>query len=224
MTAPKLYVPLLALSLAAPSAGCSNTARGAAIGAGAGGAAGAGIGAAISKSGKGAAIGALVGAVVGGATGAIIGKVMDDRAAQIEKDLENARIERVGEGILVTFSSGILFDVGKADLKPAAMKNIEELTKVLERYDDVDVLIAGHTDSTGNSDFNHKLSKERAEAVASYAETHGVSRSRIKLIGEGEDSPVASNDTPDGRAQNRRVEIAIYANDKLRSAAEKKAS
>ena len=212
----------LGLSLMTLLAGCNNTARGAVIGGVAGGAAGAGIGAAIGK-GKGAAIGAIVGAAVGGATGAVIGKVMDDRARQIERDLEGARVERVGEGILVTFKSGILFDVDRADLKSAARENIQSLTEVLERYDDTDVVVAGHTDATGKEDYNLQLSRRRAQAVADYARSHGVSANRIRIVGEGESTPIASNDTADGRRQNRRVEIAIFANDKLRRAAERRA-
>lgn len=213
---------LLALSLVG-AVSCNNTTKGALIGAGAGGAAGAGVGVAISKDGKGAAIGAIVGAIVGGTVGAIIGKVMDDRAKQIEQDLEDAKVERVGEGILVTFNSGILFDVGKSDLQPQAQQNIQKLTEVLERYDDMDVLIAGHTDATGSSELNHDLAQKRAKAVADYAASHGVEPSRIKIIGEGEDSPVASNDTAEGRAQNRRVEVAVFANGKLKDKAEKQA-
>ena len=211
------------LGFAVPVQGCSNLARGTAIGAGAGAGVGAGIGAAISKDGKGAAIGAIIGAVVGGSVGAVIGNEMDKRARQIEQDLEGATVTRVGEGILVTFRSGILFDVNKADLKSAAKENIEQLTKVLERYDDTDIVIAGHTDSSGSSEHNHALSQRRAESVAAYARSHGVAESRIRIVGEGEDNPVADNETSNGRQKNRRVEVAIFANDKLRKRAEKKA-
>ena len=216
-----LLATLLGVSLSAQ--GCaSRSGTGALIGAGAGGAAGAGIGAAISKDAKGAAIGAIIGAAVGGATGAVIGKVMDDRAQQIEDDLEGAQVTRVGEGILVTFDSGILFDVNKADLKAEARQNIQNLTEILERYSDTNILIAGHTDGTGDSDYNHALSERRAQAVADYAASHGVDASRMQIVGEGEDSPVADNSTAEGRAQNRRVEIAIFANDALRDAAEER--
>jgi outer membrane protein OmpA-like peptidoglycan-associated protein len=202
--------------------GCATQAgTGALLGAGAGGAAGAGIGA-LAGGGKGAAIGAIIGAAVGGTTGALIGHHMDKRAAQLEKDLKDAKVERVGEGILVTFNSGILFDVDDDALKPAAETNVGELAKVLERYDDTDVLVAGHTDSTGQPEHNKELSERRAESVAQYAVAHGIKNVRIRTVGQGEGAPVADNNTEEGRAQNRRVEVAIFANDKMKKEIEKK--
>lgn len=203
-----------------PLAGCSYTGKGAAIGAGGGGAVGAGVGA-IAGGKKGAAIGAIIGAAVGGATGAVIGRRMDKRAEELRKDLENAKIERVGEGILVTFDSGILFDVDQSDLRPAAQANIQELAKVLSKYDDTEVVIVGHTDASGADDYNAKLSQKRAEAVASYAQAQGLDRNRLRIVGEGETAPVASNDTEVGRQQNRRVEVAIFASDDMKERIEK---
>lgn len=211
------------LLLSVPVSGCNNMAKGAAIGGGAGAAVGAGVGAAIGRDAKSAAIGALIGAAVGGTAGAIIGNDMDRRAEQMRKDLENARVERVGEGILVTFDSGILFDVGRADLREAAKSNIQELTEVLKRYDDTDVLVVGHTDSTGDEAFNLELSRERAEAVAGWATSHGLDADRIRIEGQGEAAPVADNATAEGRQQNRRVEIAIFANEKMKKAVEDRA-
>ncbi|NJK89991.1 MAG: OmpA family protein, partial [Myxococcales bacterium] len=178
--------------------------------------------AAIGRDAKSAAIGAIIGAAVGGAAGALIGKTMDDRAKEIDQDLENAKVERVGEGILVTFESGILFDLNEAELRPQAKENIRELAGILEKYDDTDVVIAGHTDSTGTEEYNLELSKERAAAVAEFARELGIDASRIRMVGEGEASPVADNSAPEGRAQNRRVEVAIFANEKLKEAAQER--
>jgi outer membrane protein OmpA-like peptidoglycan-associated protein len=210
-----LLVVLAATSVS--STGCDRTGKGGAIGAGAGGAVGAGVGA-IAGGKKGAAIGAIIGATVGGATGAMIGRHMDKRAEQLAKDLENAKVERVGEGILVTFESGILFDTDEATLRPAAKQNIQELAEVLERYDDTDVVIVGHTDSTGPADYNRDLSKRRAESVAAYAARLGLEDDRVRIAGDGETAPVAPNSTVEGRQQNRRVEVAIIANEDMREA------
>ncbi|MEL7369594.1 MAG: OmpA family protein [Myxococcota bacterium] len=216
-------VAIIGLAIGSTSCGLNNTAKGGLIGGAGGAAVGAGIGAAISKNAKGAAIGAIIGAAVGGTAGALIGKTMDDRAKEIQKDLEGAKIQRVGEGILVTFDSGILFDVNSAELKPAAKENIQNLSDVLKKYDDTNIVIVGHTDSSGKDEYNAELSKRRADAVAEYARTHGIEVGRIKIVGEGEGVPVGSNDTAEGRAANRRVEVAIFANDELKSAAEAKA-
>jgi len=207
--------------LAAASTGCSwnNAAKGGAIGAGAGGAAGAVIG---NQSGN-TAVGAIIGAAVGGATGAIIGNEMDKRAAEINADLEGAKIERIGEGIKITFDSGLLFDFDKSDLRSQAKTNIESLAKILNKYPDTDIVVEGDTDNTGTADYNVSLSDRRAKSVSNYMVGLGVSGSRISEIGLGETNPVASNDTDAGRQQNRRVEVAIFANDKLKKAAEEQA-
>ena len=212
------YYLAAALAVGAVTPACSTTGKGAAIGAGTGGAAGAGVGAAIGGR-KGAAIGAIVGAGVGGATGAVIGHMMDDRAEEIDDALPNATVERVGEGILVTFDSGILFDVDESTLRPAAKENIAALTAVLEEYEDTDLLVAGHTDATGPAEYNLELSQDRALAVSNYATSHGVAPTRIRIVGEGETTPVARNDTEVGRQRNRRVEVAIYASEDLRERA-----
>ena len=221
----RIYSTIAIMGLAVAPTGCgwSNAAKGGIIGGAGGAAVGAGIGAAISKDAKGAAIGAIIGAAVGGTAGALIGKTMDDRAKEIQEDLKNAKIQRVGEGILVTFDSGILFDVGKADLKPAAKENIQELARILKKYEDTDVVVVGHTDASGKEEFNQELSKKRADAVSSYAQSQGIDPTRIKIVGEGEATPVGDNETSEGRAANRRVEVAIFANDELKEAAAKKA-
>ena len=201
--------------------GCSwnNTAKGTAIGAGAGGAVGGVIG---HQSGN-TAVGAIIGAAVGGATGALIGNEMDKRAAEINADLEGAKVERVGEGIKITFDSGLLFDFDKSDLRPQAKTNIENLARVLNKYPDTDIVVEGDTDNTGTSDYNVSLSDRRASSVANHMVAIGVSGSRISKIGLGETNSVASNETDAGRQQNRRVEVAIFANDKLKKAAENQA-
>jgi outer membrane protein OmpA-like peptidoglycan-associated protein len=198
--------------------GCawSNKAKGGIIGAGTGGAAGAAIGHVAGNT----AMGAIIGAAVGGAAGALIGNAMDKRAEEMKKDMQGAKIERVGEGIKITFDSGLLFDVNKSDLQPQAQTNIESLARILNKYSDTDILIEGDTDNTGSEEYNQKLSERRAQAVANSLTGLGVPNSRISTVGLGELNPVASNDTDYARQQNRRVEVAIFANDKLKKAAE----
>jgi outer membrane protein OmpA-like peptidoglycan-associated protein len=215
----KAFVLFLSiLLLASITIGCSwsNKAKGGAIGAGAGGAAGAVIGHAAGNT----ALGAIIGAAVGGTAGVLIGNEMDKRAEEMRKDMEGAKIERVGEGIKITFDSGLLFDVDKADLRPASKANIEVLAKTLNKYPDTNILIEGDTDNTGSEEYNLKLSERRAQSVANYLMSLGVPASRMSTVGLGESNPIASNDTEYGRQQNRRVEVAIFANEKLKKAAE----
>jgi len=197
--------------------GLSNAVKGGAIGAGAGGAAGGVIG---HEAGNTAA-GAIIGAAVGGTAGVLIGRHMDKQAEEMRKELENAEVERVAEGIRITFDSGILFLTDSSELQPEARTTIESMAKVLNDYPDSNVLIEGDTDNTGTADYNQKLSERRAQAVADYHKLLGVAGSRISIVGLGESNPIASNDSADGRRQNRRVEVAIFANDALKQAAEK---
>lgn len=208
-------VAVLALVLGVAS--CTNTQKGGTIGA----SAGAVLGGLVGKAADNTATGAIIGAVVGGAAGAYIGHYMDQQAAEIDRDLENAKVERVGEGIKITFDSGILFAINKADLQAQAQANLAELAKILEKYPDTNILIEGHTDSTGSEDHNLELSKRRAQSVANYLVGSQVSAARMSMQGWGEDHPVATNDTDAGRQANRRVELAIWANDKLKKAAER---
>jgi outer membrane protein OmpA-like peptidoglycan-associated protein len=203
------------------SFGCSSMSKktkGAIIGAAAGAAAGGVIG---NQAGN-TAVGAILGAAIGGAAGAYIGNYMDKQAAEMEQDLEGAKIERIGEGIKITFDSGILFDVNKAQLKPAAEKNLADLATILNKYPDTKILIEGHTDSTGPEDYNLELSRRRAQSVANFMAGLQVDPTRFTIMGYGDEQPVASNETAEGRQMNRRVDIAIYANDKLKKAAEEK--
>lgn len=199
--------------------GCSEwsrTKKGAVIGT----ATGAAVGAAIGKRTGNTAVGAILGAAIGGAAGAYIGNYMDKQAEEIERDLEGARVERVGEGIKITFDSGILFDVNKAGLRPAAQANLDKLAVILNKYSDTDILIEGHTDSTGPEEYNLDLSQKRAQSVANHIASQQVDVTRFTIMGYGESQPIASNDTQDGRQQNRRVELAIMANEKLKKQAE----
>jgi outer membrane protein OmpA-like peptidoglycan-associated protein len=215
-----LFVTLTLLMIIGLS-GCGRTRQktGTAVGAGAGAALGALIG---NRAGN-TALGAVIGAVVGGAAGARIGNYMDKQAEEMEKDLEGARIERVGEGILVTFDSGLLFPVDQATLQPAARANLDNLARILTKYDDTNVMVAGHTDATGSDQYNQTLSIRRAETVTETLVGLNIPRQRLAINGFGETQPIATNDTEAGRALNRRVEIAIYANEKLKKVAEKQA-
>jgi outer membrane protein OmpA-like peptidoglycan-associated protein len=144
--------------------------------------------------------------------------------AEIERDIEGAKVERVGEGIKITFSSGILFDVDKADLKDYSRAELAKLATILNKYDDTNILLAGHTDSTGSDEYNLKLSRRRAKSVSDYLSIQNVNPERSTVYGYGKSDPIASNDTVDGRAQNRRVEVAIWANEKLKKVAQEKNS
>jgi outer membrane protein OmpA-like peptidoglycan-associated protein len=185
-----------------------------------GGAAGGVVGGVIGHALGNTAAGAIIGAAVGGTAGALIGHYMDKQAKEIQNDIKDAKVERVGEGIKITFSSGILFDVSSAELKAAAKDNVTKLSAILKKYEDTKILIEGHTDSTGSHETNMTLSENRAGSVSNLLKADGVSESRISTTGYGPDQPVAANSSADGRQLNRRVEVAIFANDKLKKAAQ----
>ena len=203
------YVVIASLMIT-PSCNTSNQTKGAVIGAGAGAAAGAILG----KDNKAVAI--ILGAAVGGVAGGLIGHYMDKQAAKIQEDLEGAKVERVGEGILVTFDSGILFDVDSYGLKTATRDNLTKLSQTLEKYDETEVRVLGHTDNTGTEKYNADLSRKRAASVHDYLISKGVAGSRLSDIGYGELDPVATNESVAGRELNRRVEIVIVADKKLK--------
>src|SRR5687768_6249527 len=163
--------------------GCnaSKAAKGGAIGGAAGGVIGGAVG---SKSGN-TLLGALIGAAVGGAAGAAIGRYMDKQAAELQRDLQNAKVERVGEGIKITFASGILFDTNSAALRPASQQNLSELAQTLQKYEDTEILIQGHTDDTGADDYNRTLSEKRAQSVSQQLKGLGVKGGRIQTEGLG---------------------------------------
>jgi outer membrane protein OmpA-like peptidoglycan-associated protein len=198
----------------------NNKERGAIIGAGAGAAVGGVIG---NQTGS-TARGAIIGAVVGGAAGAIIGHQMDQQAKEIKQNIPGAVVERVGEGIQVTFESGLLFDYDSDRIKPAAAQNLRNLAQSLNNYPNTDLVIVGHTDATGSDQYNADLSQRRARAAATYLASLGVNSGRLRTYGRGETEPVADNSNETGRQQNRRVEVAIFANAAAREDARRRAA
>lgn len=203
------FRPLVVLALALTLSGCSSNLRSGALG-------GAAAGAVIGGVASGSARGAILGAVIGGAAGAAIGGVMDAQAEDLQDKLPNAEVVRVGEGIQITFDSGILFDVGQADLRPVAQQNLSDLAASLQDYEGTDVLVFGHTDSTGGEDLNQRLSEQRANSARTYLLGAGLMADRVSAIGRGESDPIATNETEAGRQENRRVEIAIFASEEMR--------
>ncbi|MFH1279048.1 MAG: OmpA family protein [Candidatus Eisenbacteria bacterium] len=214
------FALIAAMVIGAVGCAVTNTKKGAAIG----GTAGAIVGGIVGDRAGNTAAGVLVGAAVGGTTGAIIGHYMDEQAAELEQDLEGTRVDRVGEGIKITFDSGILFDYNKADLRPAAKDNLVKMAEVLNKYDDTNILIEGHTDADGSEEYNQKLSERRAASVSGFLAGQGVAGLRMTTVGHGKTMPIADNSTAEGRQANRRVEVAIFANEDLKKAAEKQAA
>jgi outer membrane protein OmpA-like peptidoglycan-associated protein len=205
-------------SLGILGSGCDSltkTQKGAAIGAGAGGT----IGAFIGKAAGNTALGAIIGGAVGGTAGAFIGRNMDRQAAEIKQTVPGATVTREGEGILVKFDSGILFDTNSSDLKANARTNLANLATSLQNNPQTNILIVGHTDNTGTDDYNQNLSVKRAESVKAYIAANNVANSRLSTSGKGESEPIADNNTLEGRTQNRRVEIVIVANDAMKNQA-----
>src|SRR5258705_4884922 len=193
-------------------ASMSKKQEGAVIGAAAGGAVGGVIGNQTGSTAK----GAIIGAVVGGAAGAIIGHQMDQQAKELSQNIPGATVARVGEGIAVTFASGLLFAFDSDQILPAAGTNLTELAKSLNKYPDSQLLIVGHTDNVGDDSYNHRLSERRSSSATTYLAAQGGARTRLTASGKGESSPVATNDTDAGRQKNRRVEVAIYASEAYR--------
>lgn len=216
----KIFIMVLIAAFMLLSFNCASSrkSKGTAVGAGSG----AVVGGLIGKAAGNTALGAILGAVIGGAAGAYIGNYMDKQAAEIESDIDGATVERVGEGIKITFDSGILFDVNKATLKAASKENLAKLAEILNKYPDTNILLEGHTDASGSEEYNQTLSEQRARSVANYLAGLNVSTTRLTEKGYGEAQPVATNDTPEGRQMNRRVEVAIWANEKLQKAAKNK--
>jgi outer membrane protein OmpA-like peptidoglycan-associated protein len=198
--------------------GCNSltkTQKGAAIGAGGGGV----VGALIGKAAGNTALGAIIGGAVGGTAGALIGHKMDKQAAEIKQTVPGATVTRAGEGIIVNFSSGILFDTDKADVKSDAKTNLQSLATSLQNNPETNILIVGHTDNTGTDAHNMELSLQRAQAVKSVIIADNINGSRLTIQGKGETEPIGDNTTTAGRAQNRRVEIVIVANDQMKTQA-----
>lgn len=207
MTTP-LPRTLVILAAALTISGCSTNLRTGALG-------GAAAGAVIGGIASGSARGAIIGAAIGGAAGAAIGGVMDAQAEDLQDKLPSAQVQRVGEGIQITFDSGILFDVNQSTLRAAAQQNLTDLAASLEEYEGTDVLVVGHTDSTGEASYNQGLSERRADAARTYLMGAGLDSDRVTAMGMGEEEPVGTNDTDAGRQANRRVEVAIFASEEM---------
>jgi outer membrane protein OmpA-like peptidoglycan-associated protein len=198
----------------------SNQDKGVLIGAGSGAVAGGVIG---KVAGKSPAVGAAIGTIVGGVAGGIIGNRMDKQAKEIEQTVPGAEVERVGEGIVINFSDKILFSTGKSDLGSQAYTAMDKLVLVLNKYDQTDVKIYGHTDNVGTEASNQTLSERRASAVSNYLASKNISRSRLNNYGFGESSAKCDNASAEGRACNRRVEFAITANAQMQAEAKQEA-
>ncbi len=208
-------VVLLAAAFATTAcASLSKKQQGAVIGAAGGAAAGGVIG---NQTGS-TARGAIIGAVVGGTVGAVIGHQMDQQAKELKVDIAGATVERVGEGIQVTFASGLLYDFDSDAIRPEAAVNLQNLAASLKKYPNTELLIVGHTDALGSTPYNQDLSTRRANSASAYLTTQGVTSSRVHTSGRGELESLASNETEAGRQRNRRIEVAIYAGDKARAA------
>jgi outer membrane protein OmpA-like peptidoglycan-associated protein len=216
MNRSRRFLPALAvLTVASGCASLNKKESGAIIGA----TAGAAVGAAVGNANGSTAKGAIVGAAVGGAAGAVIGHQMDQQAKEIKQNIPGAIVERVGEGLQVTFASGLLFDFDSDVLRAQAKQNLATFAQSLDKYPGTDILIVGHTDDKGTDSYNAALSARRAAAAESYLASQGVGRPRLRSTGRGESEPVAANDSEAGRQQNRRVEVAIYANETLKAKA-----
>ena len=209
-------LPSAVIAAALVLGGCSSlssTEKGAIIGAGAGGA----IGGVIGKQTGSTARGAIIGAAVGGVVGAVIGRQMDKQAEELAQNIPGATVTRIGEGIAVTFASGLLYDFDSDRVRAAAAENLRNLSASLDQYPNTDLLIVGHTDSQGPDSYNWDLSERRARSAAEYLASQGVARSRLRTAGRGETEPISSNDTDAGQQQNRRVEVAIFASEAYRN-------
>lgn len=197
----------LIVTLAMTGCAMSNKTKGAGVGA----ASGAAVGGVIGNQTGSTARGAIIGAVVGGAAGAIIGHQMDQQSKELEIAIPGAVVERVGEGMVVTFPSGLLYDFDSDAIRPEAGRNLRELATSLNKYADTDLLIVGHTDALGSNEYNQSLSVKRATSASRYLVLQGVDANRLQTSGRGEMEAVATNETEAGRQTNRRIEVAIFA-------------
>lgn len=213
---------LVMAAFAIIASGCNTmnrTQKGAVIGAAGGGTIGAVAGRALGNT----AMGAIIGAAVGGAAGAVIGRKMDKQAEEMEKVLGDAEVKRVGEGIVIEFKDKILFGFDQAELGTSAQGSLNKLTDVLKRYPDTNIEVIGHTDDKGTDNYNQSLSERRAKSVAAYLRNNGISTNRVVTKGMGESDPKVANTSDANRAENRRVEFVITANQKMVEEAKKEA-
>jgi len=206
-TARALFATLLVVNVSACASMNSKT-KGGVIGAAAGGAVGGVVGNQTGSTTR----GVIIGAAVGGTVGAIIGNQMDQQAKELKQSIPGATVARVGEGIAVTFESGLLYDFDSDVIRPEAATNLSNLAASLGKYPNTDLLIVGHTDDKGTTDYNQALSERRATAASRYLGGAGVDAARLRALGRGETEPLGSNASEGGRQTNRRVEIAIVAN------------
>lgn len=200
----------------------NNKQKGAVIGASGGAVIGGVIGNNVGKGNT--ALGAIIGAVVGGAAGGYIGNRMDKQAERIEEEIPGAEVTRVGEGINVTFNedAGVYFDTNRSDVKGTSASTLDKLAGILNEYPNSNILVEGHTDSAGSEDYNWNLSQQRAESVTKYLVGNGIASNRLSTKWYGETQPKESNETAEGKAKNRRVELAIIASDALKQEAMQK--
>jgi outer membrane protein OmpA-like peptidoglycan-associated protein len=195
----------------------NKTKKGAIIGT----AGGAAVGGVIGRATGNTALGVIIGGAVGGTAGVLIGKKMDKQAEEIKKEVPGAKVERVGEGIVVEFTSKILFGFDRSDLMSEAETNLNNLITVLNKYPDTNIEIQGHTDNKGTDEYNMSLAEKRAGTVSGFLKSNGIKSSRISLKPFGESAPKYTNETEEGRAQNRRVDFLITANEKMKADASK---
>lgn len=215
-----LAVLLLAALIFQGCASMNKTQKGAAVGTAAGG----GMGAIVGNATGNTALGAIIGAAVGGTAGALIGKKMDKQAEEIKNTVPDAKVERVGEGIVVEFNSNVLFGFDEKKISSQSKTSLDKLVKVLNTYEDTDIVLQGHTDSKGSLNYNQNLSEERATSVSEYLSSAGISNQRMTIKGFGETVPKYDNSTDSGRSENRRVEFLITANEKMQTDAERDAA
>ena len=202
----------------------NNKQKGAVIGATGGAVLGAIIGNNVGKGGNGE-LGAVIGGVVGGTAGVLIGNKMDKQAQKIEEEIPGAQVERVDDGIVVTFDegSGVYFATNKYNINEQSQTNLNKLIGVFKEFPDTNILVVGHTDSVGDDNYNMSLSKNRAYSVSNYLTQKGVSEGRLTTNWFGESQPMHDNSTSAGRAKNRRVNVAILPNEKMINDAKKQA-
>lgn len=214
-----MIVILCSALLFSSCASLNKTQKGGAVGVAAGGAMGAIIGRTAGNTG----LGAIIGTAVGGATGAVIGHKMDKQAEEIKNTVPDAKVERIGEGMVVEFNSNVLFGFDSSSLSYEAKTNLDKLVKILNVYPDTDIEVQVHTNSKGSKSYNQNLSESRAQTVSGYLYTNGIANSRIRTKGFGETIPKYENNSESGRSQNRRVEFVITANEKMKAEAQKEA-
>jgi outer membrane protein OmpA-like peptidoglycan-associated protein len=196
----------------------NNKQKGGVIGAAGGAVLGAIIGNNVGKGGNGE-LGAVIGGVVGGAAGVIIGNKMDKQAKKIEEEVPGAEVKRVDDAIVVTFEdgsgSGVHFATNKFNIDADSQQTLNKLISVFREYPDTNIMVVGHTDSSGDDAYNMTLSKNRANAVTNYITSNGISAGRLTTNWFGETKPLHDNGTAAGRAKNRRVNVAIVPNEKM---------